>query len=111
MYRCPIWVLTMIFGVTSSVCETWLKFGIHVLDKVLTGMDQARIVLPDAVTMPQFTAAIQQRHNLLENFWAVVDGLKLYLSECGDYLIQNAYYNGWTSDCYIGNLFAFTPDG
>ena len=104
-------MLTLIFGVTSSVCETWLKFGIHILDVVLGKMAEARIAVPDATTMPQFVAAIRERHNLLDNFWAVVDGLKLYLSECGDSFIQNAYYNGWTADCYIGNLFVFTPDG
>ena len=104
-------MLTMTFGITLSVCDTFLKFGIHLLEQCLHNDAEARCRLPDEVSIQAFFKAIQSKHNALQNYWGVVDGLKLYLSECGDAVIQNAYYNGWTADCYIGNLFVFTPDG
>jgi hypothetical protein len=44
-----------------------------------------------------------------------MDGLKLYLQQAGrkdgwgD--VQNYFYNGWTHDHYVSNLFLFSPDG
>lgn len=101
----------MIFGITLSVCDTFLKFGIHLLEQCLRQDPVAKCVMPDQDTIQSFFRAIQSKHPPLHDCWGVVDGLKLYLSECGDSVIQNVYYNGWTTDCYIGNLFVFTPDG
>ena len=63
---------------------------------------------PDEVSIHSFFKAIQTKLNPLYNYWGVVDG---FLSECGDAVIQNSYYSELTADCYIGNLFVFTPDG
>ncbi len=38
-------------------------------------------------------------------------GLKLYIERPLDETIQFQYYNGWTHDHYITNVFVFTPDG
>jgi hypothetical protein len=44
-----------------------------------------------------------------------MDGLKLYLQQAGrkdgrgD--VQTYFYNGWTHDHYVSNLFLFSPDG
>jgi hypothetical protein len=40
-----------------------------------------------------------------------MDGLKLRLERSGDATIQNNFYNGWTHDHYVSNLFLFSPDG
>jgi hypothetical protein len=40
-----------------------------------------------------------------------VDGLKLRLQKSGDHKIQNIFFNGWTHDHYVSNLFLFSPDG
>jgi hypothetical protein len=40
-----------------------------------------------------------------------MDGLKLLLQQSGDLKIQRRYYNGWTHDHYVTNLFLFSPDG
>ncbi|KAG9404967.1 hypothetical protein AC1031_004065 [Aphanomyces cochlioides] len=48
---------------------------------------------------------------MLDNVWAVADGLKLYLEQSGDAVIQNMFYNGWTHDHYVSNVFVFCPNG
>lgn len=37
--------------------------------------------------------------------------LKLHLQQSGDYVIQNMFFNGWTHDNYVGNVFVFAPNG
>ncbi len=40
-----------------------------------------------------------------------MDGLKLYLEQSGDVVLQNMFYNGWTHDPYVSSVFVFGPDG
>ncbi len=40
-----------------------------------------------------------------------MDGLKLYLEQSGDQVIQNMFYNRWTHDHYVLLVFVFCPDG
>jgi hypothetical protein len=40
-----------------------------------------------------------------------MDGLKLRLEKGGDKGTQNNFYNGWTHNHYVSNLFLFFPDG
>jgi hypothetical protein len=40
-----------------------------------------------------------------------MDGLKLYLQQSGNAVIQEWYYNGWTHDHYVTSVFCFCPDG
>ena len=40
-----------------------------------------------------------------------MDGLKQCIQKPGDDRVQNYFYSGWTSNCYVSNLFAFAPDG
>lgn len=42
--------------------------------------------------------------------YAVYDGLKLYLEQSGDKLIQNIFYYWFTHDHYVGNVFVFAPN-
>jgi hypothetical protein len=36
---------------------------------------------------------------------------KLRIQAAGDGRIQEMFYNGWTHDHYVTNLFVFAPDG
>ena len=47
---------------------------------------------------------------MLDDVWAVADGLKIYLEQAGDIVIQNMFYNGWTHDHYVGNVLVFAPN-
>ena len=40
-----------------------------------------------------------------------MDGLKLYLEQAGDTIIQNMFYNGWTHDHYVSSVLVFCHDG
>eukprot|EP00957_Ditylum_brightwellii_P131292 10013307-Ditylum_brightwellii.AAC.1 len=46
-----------------------------------------------------------------ERVFGATDGLKLYLQQSSDYVIQNVFYNSWKHDHYVTNIFLFTPDG
>ncbi len=48
---------------------------------------------------------------MLTDVFAVANGLKLLLEQCGNTVIQNMLYNGWTHDHYVGNVFVFGPNG
>jgi DDE superfamily endonuclease len=50
-------------------------------------------------------------HVYLTDVWGAIDGLKLLLGCAGDEETQNVFYNGWTHDHYVSNLFLFSPDG
>ena len=40
-----------------------------------------------------------------------MDGLKLYLQQSPNCLIQSRHYNGWTHDHYVTNISGFCPTG
>lgn len=44
-------------------------------------------------------------------FYAVADGLKLLLEQCGDAVIQEMFYNHRTHDQYIRTVFLIAPSG
>jgi len=56
-------------------------------------------------------AACKRKYSLLDDLYAVADGLKLYLRHSGNAIIQNIFYNGRTHDHYVGNVFVFVPSG
>jgi hypothetical protein len=58
-----------------------------------------------------FVKAISTKYPVLSNFWGAVDGLKLRLERSSSNKIQNLFFNGWTHDPYVCNLFLFSPDG
>ena len=41
----------------------------------------------------------------------MVDGLKLYLQQAGNSVIQSCFYNGWKHDHFVTNIFAFALNG
>jgi hypothetical protein len=40
-----------------------------------------------------------------------MDGLKIPIQKSTDESTQNAYYNGWLHDHFVGCVFAFVPSG
>ena len=73
--------------------------------------ENAVVRLPPNDKIQAYKNAITRKYPALENCYAVCDGLKLMLQQAGDHLIQNHFYNGWTHDHYVANLFVFVPDG
>ncbi len=58
-----------------------------------------------------YQAAIHAKYPVLTTVWGAMDGLKLLLESATDEETQNKFYNGWTHDHYVSNLFLFSPDG
>lgn len=58
-----------------------------------------------------FQASFSSKYSTLAQVYAVADGLKIYLDQSGDCVIQNMFYNGWKQDHYVGNVFVFSPNG
>jgi hypothetical protein len=47
----------------------------------------------------------------LEGVWCIMDGLKIQIEKSGDDSTQNACYNGWLLDHFVGCVFIFAPSG
>ncbi len=58
----------------------------------------------------EYKAAFMAWHTLLQDCWAMIDGLKLYLQQAGNMVIQERYYNGWTNDHYETSVICFCPN-
>ncbi len=104
-------VLQLIFGLTSTPLSTWLRFGRRCLIKALFYHPAAKVELPTPEEIQAYEQAISFKYPLLPNVWGAMDGLKLTMEMSGDADEQNRFYNGWTHDHYVTNLFLFSPDG
>ncbi|CDF36841.1 unnamed protein product [Chondrus crispus] len=104
-------VLCLIFGITGSVCSLFLRFGRRILLQQLSADDMAAVRMPSDDEVNVFKHSFASKYSMLSDVYAVADGLKLYLQQSGDSVIQNMFYNGWTHDHYVGNVFVFAPNG
>ncbi len=106
--------LCEIFGLTQSCVSVYLWFGLHLLNQIVLPM-YGTLVEPcwpseaKQETYASVTRAYDKR--LRYGLIGFVDGLNLLIFDPGDPDEQNAYYNGWLSDCYCSQLFVFAPDG
>jgi hypothetical protein len=131
-------VLQIIFGMTAGCLSLWLRFGGRLLIQILCNNERSCPLMPtnnkiagfiSAViqilrnnehsrpSMPRdnkiagFICATSTKYPALTNCWGAIDGLKLQLQRSGNNKIQNLFFNGWTHDHYVCNLFLFSPDG
>jgi len=104
-------VLQIIFGLTPGQLSLWLRFSRRLVVKVLWNDPLAKVTVPNDVEIREFEAAIASKYPALTNCWGAMDGLKLRLERAGNQRVQNMFYNGWTHDHYVSNLFLFSPDG
>jgi DDE superfamily endonuclease len=72
---------------------------------------EAAIKIPEEDKIKEFQAAIASKHPVLNGVWCTMDGLKLYLEQAGNVLIQERFYNGWKCDHFVSGVFVFCPDG
>ena len=103
--------LCLVFGITGSVCSTFLRFARRILLRVLAADNRAQIKMPNDIEIPQFQRLFESRHSELRDVYCVADGLKLLLQQSGDTVIQNRFYNGWKHEHYVSNVFVFAPTG
>ena len=83
----------------------------RILVAILKADPKSEVRMPDAAKIALFKAAIAAKHSLFVDCYCMVDGLKLYLQQSGDSVIQSCFYNGWKHDHFVTNIFAFAPNG
>ena len=83
----------------------------QILVAILKADPKSEGCMHDAAEIALFKEAITAKHSLLVDCYCMVDGLKLYLQQAGDSIIQSHFYNGWKHDHYVTNIFAFAPNG
>ena len=105
------WSLAAAFGLTGTRVLVYLQFGMWILVEILKADPKSEVCMPDAAEIAQCKEAIAAKHSLLVDCYCMVDGLKLYLQQAGDSIIQSHFYNGWKHDHFVTNIFAFAPNG
>lgn len=58
-----------------------------------------------------YLAEIEEKYFMLKDVYAASDGLKLQPQQSGDAVAQKIFYNAWTHEHYVGNVFMFAPSG
>ena len=110
-FRGAEFVLQGWFGFTGTHCNVWLRFGRRMLLKCLRKHPDAKVSMPTIDEIRTLQMICLARHDALENVYCVADGLKLMLEAAPGDDIQGMYYNGWTHDHYVTNLFVFSICG
>ena len=85
--------------------SVYLRFGVRVIVETFRHDPLARVSIPLAEEIESFKAAFAERHPLLNDCWATMDRLKLYLQTAQNAYIQERFYDGWTHDHYITSVF------
>ncbi len=101
----------MIFGISMTGITDYLSFCMHVLVRVLMGIDEATVQIPDDEKIHQFMDVVGSQHPSLDQCWRMMDGFKKTIECSQDDDEQNMFYNRWTCDHYVSAVFVFFPDG
>jgi hypothetical protein len=105
------YLLAVHFGLTHPRYNIWGRYGRRLLLECLTYCPLALPTFPSHTKIEEYKKAINDKYPALDNLYCVMDGLKLYVQCSGDPVVQERYYNGWTSGHYVNSLFVFAPDG
>jgi len=97
--------LCQIFGGSPALISFALNVGLDALDQLLR-RDNAvwKISWPSEFEMATSSAMILYREPQIKGVFGFVDGLNLPTEEPRDAILQNAYYNGWLSGCYVSQV-------
>ena len=88
----------------------YLNFCMHVLVRVLMGIDKAMVQIPQDKTIHQLKGEDWSHHLSLNQCWCMMSELKLTIKISKNDYEQNIFYNGWTCDHYVSTVFVFCPD-
>ena len=95
-------ILQIIFGLTHG---SLLEHLVAVLKA-----DDCQSASAGLMKIPLFDYLLQPKP-LYFHRWEAMDGLKLALQRPGKERQQNNFYNGWTHEHYVTNVFLSSPDG
>jgi hypothetical protein len=83
----------------------------RLLFRVLKEEEHAKVEIPSVEEIRAYQEKIAANFPDLQGVWCVMDGLKIPIQKPADEETQNAYYNGWLHDHFVGCVFAFAPSG
>eukprot|EP00957_Ditylum_brightwellii_P186971 14238968-Ditylum_brightwellii.AAC.1 len=88
--RGPVWVIDMMFGLTSSPMDCYICFGRCTLLFILQQEEQIYPYMPTQQEFESLVNIIGKKYNILakKNVYCAIDGLKLYLQEADKVEIQ-----------------------
>ncbi len=69
--------MQMIFGMTMSNLAIYLKFAMRIFVQAFRDNPLVQIAVPDRATIEEYKHAVGERHPVLADVWATMDGLKL----------------------------------
>jgi len=95
---------------TESNISKWLGFSKQVLLLALLWKEEAKIKMPTIQQVRVLKEVIWATYPSLVHFWGALDGVKIGIQKPSDDMKQSHFYNGWTYDHYVANLFLFTPN-
>jgi len=103
--------LCQLFGTVPAVTSDRLNEAMTCLDEVLPTIPECFIGLPTVAEMRTIATHLQSTFPALVNVFGTTDGLALPIVHPSDPVRQNAYYNGWRSECTATNCIGFRLDG
>lgn len=106
MSLCPM------FGLVPSSLQIWVDYGMEVLSKVFKDKHNGHfnVEWPDESAMKASSDnLVKNRPNgrLLKGIFAVVDGGRLPCADYNDVNVQNAFYESYTCNVEVTNIFVF----
>lgn len=107
--RGSTFVLNVMFAVTESVCRHLILFSRCFLTNISSTDKNAVTSMPTEEDFEQYKAIICTKYPSLSSLYGTADGLKLYLEEYWDGIVQNMVYNGWKSDQCVGAVLVLVP--
>jgi hypothetical protein len=100
--------LPLIFGLTQTPMDRWLRFGKRCL---FVALDNFKPKLPSADDVQAYKQALSVKYPHAEDVAFAIDGCKMSIQASSNDLTQNRFYNGWLHGHFLSNVFVFAPDG
>ncbi len=105
--------LQLIFGMTITNLIEYLHFGCHIFVCVVSNDKYTRIAIPTKEEIESYVSAISSQYHALKNSEFSVQwvDLSFILKKHQAFMSKWRFYNGWTHDHYVTNVFEFAPEG
>ena len=91
--RGSLTLLQVIFGLSRTGVEVYLRFGKRLLIKLLSRDVNSKIGTPNRCRVESYMEAVREMHPALEGVGLSMDGLRLSSEAPGSFVAQNNYYN------------------
>lgn len=105
--RMKIKELCLLFGCVPSSAHRYLKKMLARAAPILRKYPHAQVKFPDIPEMARLADLVAHREPLVRNVVSFIDGCSIKIECTSEPNIQNAYYDGFTCDTCVNNVFLF----